>query len=319
MIEDQMLYAEFPRRVAQRMAQMEADKAFELEQSNIASADQSVKHLSCVALSSAPKQLANLIEITDATDSRLNDYLRLREATLRKQLENAAGIFIAEGEKVIARALAAGFKPKSFMLAPKWLPGLAAEIPEQTPVYLVSEALAEKVTGFHVHRGALAAFYREERYQLADFRDFRRVMLLEDIVDHANVGAILRNAAGLGWDGVILSPRSADPCYRRAIKVAMGTVFSLPWVRAADWKTLIPTLQSWGFTVAALALSQDAVDIANFQPPDKLAIVLGTEGHGISNLWRSQADLELVIPMRAGVDSLNVAATSALAGYLLQN
>lgn len=260
-----------------------------------------------------------LIRIDDAGDPRLADYVRLRETSLRKLLETEQGLFIAEGEKVIRRALAAGFRPRSFLLAERWLAGLADVIGEQVPVYLVEEELAERVSGFHVHRGALASLHRELRYGMADLFGSRRIVMCEDIVDHTNVGAILRNAAGLGWDGVLLSPRAADPLYRRAIKVSMGAVFSLPWARVDDWATAIPDLQRAGFVVAALALTTDAVPLADFalRSPEKLAVLLGTEGAGLSARWIDQADVVVRIPMAGGIDSLNVAAASAIACYAL--
>lgn len=262
------------------------------------------------------------IEIADAADPRLDDYVRLRETTLRRSLETERGLFIAEGEKVIRRALEAGYRPRSLMLAERWLAPLSdvlAAHPE-APVYVVSEALAEAVTGFHVHRGALASLHREQRHTMADLLSARRLVVAEDIVDHANVGALIRNAAGLGWDGVLLAPRAADPLYRRSIKVSMGTVFSLPWARVDSWEGAIPALREAGFTVAALALQEGAVSLDDLarRPPERLAILLGTEGAGLSRRWISQADVVVRIPMAVGVDSLNVAAASAVACWALR-
>lgn len=260
-----------------------------------------------------------LIDVDDPDDPRLADYVRLRETSLRRHLETEQGIFIAEGEKVIRRALAAGYRPRSFLLAPRWLAGLTDALPAEVPVYVVSEALAEAVSGFHVHRGALASMLRQTRHRVADLLDASRLVVCEDIVDHTNVGAIVRNAAGLGWDGVLLAPRAADPLYRRAIKVSMGTVFSLPWARLDDWESAVPTLRAAGFTVAALGLRSDAVPLGEFaaRAPERLAILLGTEGAGLSERWLGQADVVVRTPMRAGVDSLNVAAASAIACYAL--
>lgn len=259
------------------------------------------------------------IEITDPADPRLADYVALRDTSLRKHLESEQGLFIAEGEKVIRRALAAGYRPRSFMLAPRWLAGLADAIPDDVPVYLVAEALAERVSGFHVHRGALASLHREVRHTAADLLTLDRLVVCEDIVDHTNVGAIIRNAAGLGWDGVLLAPRAADPLYRRAIKTSMGTVFSLPWARLDDWGDAVGMLQRAGFTVAALALHERAVPLGELAaaPPAKLAILLGTEGAGLSAPWVEAADVIVKIPMWAGVDSLNVAGAAAVACYAL--
>ena len=177
------------------------------------------------------------------------------------------------------------------------------------------------MTGFHVHRGALASLHRTERWSVADVLTGRRVMVLEDLVDHTNVGAILRNAAGLGWDGVLVSARCADPLYRRSIKVSMGTVFALPWARLPEGVDIGRLLHDAGFTVAALALTPDAVSLADFAVRSaevkRLALLLGTEGHGLSAAWLAAADAVVQIPMHAGVDSLNVAAASAIAGYAL--
>jgi tRNA G18 (ribose-2'-O)-methylase SpoU len=260
--------------------------------------------------------------VTDADDPRLADYVRLRDASLRRHLESERGLFIAEGEKVIRRALEAGHTPRSFLLAERWLPGLAdlLDAHPDAPVYVVDEQLAEQVTGFHVHRGALASLHRAAPAAMSELLGASRLVVTEDIVDHTNVGAIIRNAAGLGWDGVLLSPRCADPLYRRSVKVSMGTVFSLPWARVTDWATAVPTLREAGFTVVALALTPQAVPLADFAartPPAKLALLVGTEGHGLSRTWLEQADVHVEIPMSGGVDSLNVAAATAIACYAL--
>ena len=260
-------------------------------------------------------------DVSDPSDPRLADYVALRDASLRRHLESEQGLFIAEGEKVIRRAIEAGYRPRSFMLASRWLESLR-DVVDDAPVYLVSEETAERVSGFHVHRGALASLHRETRHTMADLLGARRLIVCEDIVDHTNVGAILRNAAGLGWDGVLLSPRCADPLYRRAIKTSMGTVFSLPWARSDDWAGTVPALRACGFTVVALALSESAVDLddvaRDLGSDARVAVLLGTEGAGLSSRWIEQADVVARIPMRAGVDSLNVAAASAIAGYVLR-
>ncbi|MFT4109747.1 TrmH family RNA methyltransferase [Propionicimonas sp.] len=266
--------------------------------------------------------MATLIRLDDASDPRLADYVGLREATLRRLLETEQGLFIAEGSTVIRRAVEAGYPPRSFLLAERWLAGLADLLDGlDVPVYVVTEELAESVTGFHVHRGALASLYRVGRYTVADVLAGRRVMVLEDLVDHTNVGAIARNAAGLGWDGMLVSAHCADPLYRRSVKVSMGTVLSLPWARLDERVDLGALLHGAGYRVAALALSRDAVDLASFAaalgPDERVAVLLGTEGHGLSAAWLGAADAVVTIPMRAGVDSLNVAAASAIAGYVL--
>jgi len=265
-----------------------------------------------------------LVEVHRSDDPRLGDYVRLRETSLRRHLESEHGLFIAEGEKVIRRAVESGYRPRSFLLAERWLESLRNVLGRwpDVPVYLVSEELAEQVTGFHVHRGALASLHREQRHSVADLLALRRLVVLEDIVDHTNVGAILRNAAGLGWDGALLSPRAADPLYRRAIKVSMGTVFSLPWARLPDWHAAPALLSAAGFLTVALTLADDAVDLDEVSRrlgdrPQPVAVLLGTEGAGLSGRWSAAADVRARIPMQAGVDSLNVAAASAIACYVL--
>lgn len=264
-----------------------------------------------------------LIPVDDPADPRLADYIGLREASLRRLLETERGLFIAEGAKVIRRAIEAGYQPRSFLLAERWLSDLSDLLGGlNAPVYVVSEELAEQVTGFHVHRGALASLHRHDRFSVREvLRLSRRLVVLEDLVDHTNVGAVIRNAAGLGWDGMLISPRCADPLYRRSVKVSMGAVFSLPWARLPDHHDAPARLREAGFTVAALALGEAAVDLADFalglDPSAKVAILLGTEGHGLSQRWIDGSDIVVRIPMHAGIDSLNVAAASAIACYVL--
>jgi tRNA G18 (ribose-2'-O)-methylase SpoU len=263
--------------------------------------------------------MAQHVEIDRADDPRLADYRDLRDVTLRKHLEAEHGLFLAEGEKVVRRAVEAGFEPRSFLMAPRWLGGLADVLDgSDAPCYVVSEALAEKVTGFHVHRGALASLHRRPLPEVADvLSGARSVLVLEDIVDHTNVGAIFRSGAALGFDAVLLSPRCADPFYRRAIKVGMGAAFSMPWTRLPDWYDALPGLSARGFTTVALTLAADAVPI---EPAvaglGRVALVLGSEGHGLSDRWESSADRRAVIPMSPGIDSLNVAAATAVACYV---
>jgi tRNA G18 (ribose-2'-O)-methylase SpoU len=263
--------------------------------------------------------MARLVEVDSPDDPRLADYRDLRDVELRKSLEAAEGLFLAEGEKVVRRAVEAGFAARSFLMAPRWLDGLADVLAaSDAPCYVVSEALAEQVTGFHVHRGALASLARRPLPTVASVLDgARSVLVLEDIVDHTNVGAIFRCAAGLGFDAVLLAPRCADPLYRRSIKVAMGTVFSVPWTRLPDWYDALPALEAAGFTTVALVLASDSVDIEEAVAGlDKVALVLGSEGHGLSEHWERAASRRAIIPMHAGVDSLNVAAATAVACYV---
>ncbi|WP_028660925.1 TrmH family RNA methyltransferase [Nocardioides insulae] len=263
--------------------------------------------------------MAEFIEITDPDDPRLADYRDLRDVELRKHLESEHGLFLAEGEKVVRRAVEAGFEARSFLMAPKWLDGLADLLDgSEAPCYVMSEQLAERVTGFHVHRGALASLSRRPLPTVEDvLAGARSVLVLEDLVDHTNVGAILRSGAALGFDGVLLAPRCADPLYRRSIKVAMGAVFSLPWTRLPDWYDALPMLSAAGFTTVALTLADDATEIETaVAGVERVALVLGSEGHGLSPRWETSADRRAIIPMSAGIDSLNVAAATAVACYV---
>jgi tRNA G18 (ribose-2'-O)-methylase SpoU len=265
--------------------------------------------------------MAALTEIDDPADPRLADYRDLRDVELRKHLEAEHGLFLAEGEKVVRRAVEAGYSPRSFLMAPRWLDGLSDVLAgTDAPCYVVSEALAEQVTGFHVHRGALASLRRRPLPTLDEVLEgARTVLVLEDIVDHTNVGAILRSGAALDVDAVLLSPRCADPLYRRSVKVAMGAVFAMPWTRLPDWYGALPALSARGFTTVAMTLADDARPLDEVVAGlDMVALVLGGEGHGLSPRWQSSADRRAVIPMRPGIDSLNVAAATAVACYALQ-
>jgi tRNA G18 (ribose-2'-O)-methylase SpoU len=265
--------------------------------------------------------MAELIVISAADDPRLADYVSLRDVQLRRNLEVERGLFVAEGEKVVRRAVAAGHQVRSFLMAARWLAGLQEELESagDVPCYVVDEAVAERVTGFHVHRGALAVLRRPQLPSVEQvLSGARRVVVLEDIVDHANVGAIFRSAAALGVDGALLSPRCADPLYRRSVKVGMGAVFALPWTRLDDWYDAMPRLAQAGFTTAALTPAPDALDLAELggrTGGGRLALVVGSEGHGLSARWLATADLRVAVPMAAGVDSLNVAAAIAIACY----
>ncbi|MDQ0756483.1 RNA methyltransferase [Arthrobacter sp. B3I4] len=265
----------------------------------------------------------NFHYLESAADPRVTDYTQLTDVHLRKLREPAEGMYIAESSRVLRRALAAGHRPRSFFLAEKWLADLA-DVFEQhpdVPVYIGSAALLEEITGFHLHRGAMAAMQRPAPVPLPELlAGARRVAVLEDIVDHTNVGAIFRSAAALGVDAVLVSPRCGDPLYRRSVRVSMGTVFQVPWARLAEWPADLPVLKEHGFVVAALELTGDAVDVDQLaaRNPEKLALVLGTEGAGMSDETLAAVDLAVKIPMRPGVDSLNVAAASAVAFWELR-
>jgi tRNA G18 (ribose-2'-O)-methylase SpoU len=189
------------------------------------------------------------------------------------------------------------------------------------PVFVADHEVIEGFTGFHLHRGALASMQRPEMRPVEDVvAGARRVLVIEDVVDHTNVGAVFRSAAALGMDAVLVTPRCADPLYRRAIRVSMGTVFQVPWTRIDPWPAGMDTLRESGFTVAALALSDDAVGLDELaaDPPEKLALVLGTEGDGLARRTVEGADVVVTIPMGGGVDSLNVAAAGAVAAWALR-
>lgn len=228
---------------------------------------------------------------------------------------------------MIRRALVAGHTARSFLMAPRWLELMADSIEaagEDVPVFVAEQEVLEQITGFNLHRGALAAMNRPQPRSVAEVlagarggAGARRVLVLEDIVDHTNVGAAIRSAAALSVDAVLVTPRCADPLYRRAVRVSMGTVFQVPWARIEPWPAGIAELQAAGFVVAALALNDDAVSLDELaaDPPERLALVLGTEGDGLSRRTVVGADMVVRIPMAAGVDSLNVAAAAAVASW----
>jgi tRNA G18 (ribose-2'-O)-methylase SpoU len=258
-----------------------------------------------------------------AEDPRLADYRDLTDVALRRVLEPEGGLYIAESAKVIGRAISAGHRPRSVLVQEKWLtdvePLLDGE--PEVPVYVVPADVAESLTGFAVHRGALAAMHRPAMRDVADVvAGARLVVVLEDIVDHTNVGAVFRSAAGLGADAVLVTPRCADPLYRRSVRVSMGTVFQVPWTRLPEWPQGGEALHDAGFTIAALALADDAVALDAFaaDPPARTALLLGAEGDGLSRRALAAADTIVTIPMGGGVDSLNVAAASAVALWALR-
>ena len=257
-----------------------------------------------------------VIPLTDPADERLADYRDLTDVALRRRIEPAAGLYMAEGAKVISRALAGGHRPRSLLVAERWLDSVESLVDAHTPIYVAPAAVLESVTGYDVHRGALAAMHRPALASVADVvRDARLVVVLEGIVDHTNVGAAFRSAAALGVDAVLVTPDCADPLYRRSVRVSMGTVFAVPWTRVAPWPAGVDLLRGLGFVVAALALADDAIPLDDLAAnlPERLALVLGTEGDGLAPRTVAAADLVVRIPMAAGVDSLNVAAAAAVA------
>lgn len=259
--------------------------------------------------------------ITDPADDRLADYRDLTDVALRRVLEPEGGLYIAESAKVIARAIAAGHRPRSVLVQEKWLADIEEMVTAPVPVYVVAPDIAEALTGYAVHRGALAAMHRPVLPTVAEVvAGARLVVVLEDIVDHTNVGAIFRAAAGLGADAVLVSPRCADPLYRRSVRVSMGTVFQVPWTRLPDWGEARGVLHDAGFELAALALADGAVRLDAFSArrPERVALMLGAEGDGLSRKALEAADTVVTVPMAGGVDSLNVAAASAVALWELR-
>lgn len=265
-----------------------------------------------------------VVWIEDPADPRLADYRALTDVELRRRIEPEQGIYIAESAYVIGRAIAAGHRPRSVLMAQSWrdrMHDLIAGLPDEVDVFVASHDLLEDIAGFHVHRGALAAMERPTLPSVADVvAGASRVVVLEDIVDHTNVGAIFRSVAALGADAILVSPRCADPLYRRSVRVSMGAVFSIPWTRCDVWPNELDDLRSQDFTVAALALEEGAVPLDGFaqQVPGRVALILGAEGDGLSRAAMAKADAIVTIPMAMGIDSLNVAAASAVALWALR-
>ena len=273
--------------------------------------------------------MAEIIEITDISVPELDVYARLTETQLRNRLEPEKGIFIAESPKVIRRALDAGCKPLSLLMERKHIDGQGAEIIARCgdiPLYTAEREVLESLTGYTMTRGILCAMSRPKLPTLEEvLKDARRVAVLEGIVDSTNIGAIFRSAAAMHIDVVLLTPTCCDPLCRRAVRVSMGTVFQIPWTRIGDNKDQWPEpglqwLNDLGFKTAAMALSEDAVTIEdpNLMAEEKLAIILGTEGDGLSDQTIAQCDYTVCIPMSHDVDSLNVAAASAVAFWQLR-
>lgn len=280
------------------------------------------------------------ITIDSIDDERVAAYTNLTEIQLRNRLEPERGLFIAESPKVIGRALAAGREPISLLVEEPWIEGMSQTFDvvdkrwgTDIPVYVASPEQLRQLTGYRLHRGALSAMRRWPLPSVEETcRDARRVAVMENIVDHTNVGALMRSAAALDVDAVLVTPSCGDPLYRRAARVSMGTVFQIPWTRiGGDDKHFWPRrgleeLRSLGFTTVAMALSDDSISLdeltrrLNNSPEsadhiDKLALIFGTEGDGLSRHTIAGADLTVKIPMSHGVDSLNVAASSAVAFY----
>lgn len=260
-----------------------------------------------------------LFEITDPEDDRIADYRALTDLELRTRWEPPNGLFIAEGELVLRRALAAGYQPRSVLVDERRL----RQVPplgERVPVYAGSQRVLDEITGFHVHRGILGSFHRKPPLTSRSVLETaNRLMILEDINNHTNIGAAFRGAAALGIDAVLLSPTCADPLYRRSVRVSMGQVFAVPYAKIEPWPDALAEVRSAGFTLLALTPAPDAVPIQRLTPRQRSrpALLFGAEGPGLTQHAIAASEVRVVIPMRAGVDSLNVAAAAAVACWEL--
>lgn len=259
-----------------------------------------------------------LTRIDDLAAPELADYTQLTDVALRRVREPEEGLYLAESPKVIERALRAGHRPRSVLLLEEWVPKvepLLAGFPD-VPVYVGQVDQLAALTGFHLHRGALASMHRPAPLDPGELlQQARRIVVLEDLADHTNVGAIFRSVAALGADAVLLTPACADPLYRRAVRVSMGAVLQVPWARLPEWREAGPLIRDAGFELTAFALREDAEDLADYadELPDRLALMFGTEGAGLSRRALAASTRSVVIPMEHGVDSLNVSTAAALA------
>lgn len=273
--------------------------------------------------------MAQIIEIDNITAPELDVYARLTEAELRNKIEFEKGVFIAESPKVIKLALAAGYKPLSLLMESKHISGdgteIIAALEDNIPVYTASRDVLATLTGYKLTRGVLAAF---QRPQLPSAQEIctkaKRIAILEEIADSTNVGAIVRSAAALGVDAVLITPTCCDPLMRRSIRVSMGTIFQIPWARIGEAKEDWPSkgmslLKEMGFKTVAMALKKDSLTLDNpvLKQEEKLAIIMGGEGYGLHQETLAQTDYTVIIPMYHKVDSLNVAAASAVAFWEL--
>lgn len=263
-----------------------------------------------------------MIELRDPTDERLRDYRDLKDVNLRKALEPAGGLFIAESALVIRQALRAGYQPRSLLLASDRLgefSELLATIAPHTPIYVADYEVMHCVTGYSVHRGALASMHRPDPRTWLDVVDqATRIVILEDIVDHTNLGAIFRSVAALGWDGVLMSPRCTDPLYRRSVRVSMGAVFHVPWARIDSWSMGLAEMRNRGWRLLALTPNAEATALEYVDRNGSLALMLGSEGPGLTQRGLAQADELVQIPMAKSIDSLNVSAAAAIALWALR-
>jgi len=271
-----------------------------------------------------------VVEISDAddpvlgdprlSDPRLSDYARATDVALRKARGTEHGLYLAESTLVLERALGAGHTPRSVLALPGWVDAARQLVGDDVPIFTGPGEVLAGLTGYILHRGVIAAMNRPALPDPAALlRDARRVVILENVADPTNVGAIFRSVGAIGADAVLVTPRCSDPFYRRAIRVSMGTVLQVPWTRVGDWAATRELLATSGFHITALALTPDAVSLREFAAaaPDRLAMVLGAEGDGLTPEAIGAADTVIRIPMAHGIDSLNVAAASAVALWAL--
>jgi len=261
-----------------------------------------------------------VIPIADLSDPRLADYSHLTDVALKKAQGTEHGLYLAESALVLERALRAGHRPRSVLALGGTVDEAVALVGDEVPVFSGPGELLAELTGYILHRGLIASMHRPALPSVESLLEgAKRVVVLENVVDPTNVGAIFRSVAAIGADAVLVTPRCSDPFYRRAIRVSMGTVLQVPWTRVGDWASTRSLLSASGFHIAALALSDDAVSLKDFaaSAPERVALVLGTEGEGLTPDAMAAADTIVQIPMAHGIDSLNVAATAAVAMFAL--
>ncbi|MCW2666698.1 MAG: hypothetical protein JWN57_1660 [Frankiales bacterium] len=259
-------------------------------------------------------------DVTDPADPRVADFVGLTDGARRRKHEPETGFFIAEGLHVVQRAAEAGYAARSLLVSPSRAEELPEDVRALAPVHVASYDVLQAVTGFHVHRGVLASFSRRPLRAAADvLRDARRVVVMEAVTNHTNLGAVFRSVAGLGMDAVLLSPQSADPLYRRSVRVSMGQVFAVPYAYLNSWPGGVQEVRDAGFRVLALTPDPDAVRLEDLRLDDneRVALLLGTEGAGLTEEAMTSSDVRVRIPMAAGVDSLNVAAAAAVACWVV--
>lgn len=265
------------------------------------------------------------IFVTDLRDPQLQEYAYLTDAALRSKHAPAKGLYIAESANVIRTCIAAGHQPRSFLMAPRWVESMTDLLDQfpHVPVFTAEPEVLEELTGFNLHRGPMASMHRSALPSLTDLLSPvskpapTRIAIFDGMADHTNMGAAFRGAAALGIDAVLITPTSSDPLYRRSLRVSMGSAVQVPWTRITNLLTALADLRAAGYITAALALEDESITLDEFvaQGHEKVAVLFGSEGHGLSAPAIAAADRVVKIPMMGGVDSLNVAATAAVVFY----